>query len=82
MSKARVLEAVTEATGAEEAGRIVGFKKGDMADAAERLVEGRGWLPSVLRTAPAVEPDTPEPEAATPEEGGAADDDAYRFAAE
>ncbi len=82
VSKARVLEAVTEATGAEEAGRIVGFKKGDMADAAERLVEGRGWLPSVLRTAPAVEPDTPEPEAATPVEGGAADDDAYRFAAE
>ncbi len=82
VSKARVLEAVTEATGAEEAGRIVGFKKGDMADAAERLVEGRGWLPTVLRTAPAVDPDTPEPEARSPEEGAAADDDAYRFAAE
>jgi len=49
--KARVLEAVTEAVGAEEAGRIAGFKKGDMADAAERLLEGRGWLPPVLRTA-------------------------------
>ena len=49
--KARVLEAVTEAVGAEEAGRIAGFKKGDMADAAERLLEGRGWLPAVLRTA-------------------------------
>ncbi|QTC87046.1 ParB/RepB/Spo0J family partition protein [Brevundimonas pondensis] len=48
--KARVLEAVTEAVGPEEAGRIVGFKKGDMADAAERLLEGRGWLPPVLRT--------------------------------
>src|SRR5690606_2541047 len=31
VSKARVLEAVTDAVGAEEAGRIVGFKKGDMA---------------------------------------------------
>lgn len=47
---ARVLEAVTEAVGAEEAGRIVGFKKGDMAEAAERLLEGRGWLPPVVRT--------------------------------
>ena len=82
VSKARVLEAVTEATGAEEAGRIVGFKKGDMADAAERLVEGRGWLPTVLRTVPAVDLDAPEPEAGSREEGGAPDDDAYRFAAE
>lgn len=49
--KVRVLEAVTEAVGAGEAGRIAGFKKGDMADAAERLLEGRGWLPPVLRTA-------------------------------
>ena len=45
-----MLEAVTEAVGAEEAGRIVGFKKGDMAEAAERLLEGRGWLPPVVRT--------------------------------
>lgn len=50
--KARVMEAVTEAVGAEEAGRIAGFKKGDMADAAERLMEGRGWLPTVLLVAP------------------------------
>ncbi|WP_409018903.1 ParB/RepB/Spo0J family partition protein [Brevundimonas vesicularis] len=53
--KARVLEAVTEAVGAEEAGRIAGFKKGDMADAAERLLEGRGWLPPVLRTVEALQ---------------------------
>jgi ParB family chromosome partitioning protein len=49
VSKARVLDAVTEAVNPEEAGRIAGFKKGDMAEAAERLVEGKGWLPSVLR---------------------------------
>ena len=57
VSKARVLEAVTEAVGPEEAGRIVGFKKGDMADAAERLLEGRGWMPPVLRTAGSVADD-------------------------
>ena len=50
--KARVLEAVTEAVSAEEAARIAGLKKADMADAAEGLVEGRGWLPPLLRTAP------------------------------
>ena len=60
VAKARVLEAVAEATTAEEAGRIAGFKKGDMAEAAERLVEGKGWLPVVLRTAPAVDPDAAE----------------------
>lgn len=48
--KTRVLEAVTEAVNVEEAGRIAGFKKVDMAEAAERLVEGKGWLPPVLRT--------------------------------
>ncbi|WP_433948420.1 ParB/RepB/Spo0J family partition protein [Brevundimonas diminuta] len=72
--KARVLEAVTEAVGAEEAGRIAGMKKADMAEAAERLLEGRGWLPPVLRTE-AVEED--QTESAPPTE-----DDAYPFAAE
>jgi ParB family transcriptional regulator, chromosome partitioning protein len=74
--KTRVLEAVTEAVNAEEAGRIAGFKKGDMAEAAERLVEGKGWLPSVLRTVS---------DAAEPEDQNAdhpRDDDAYSFAAE
>ncbi|WP_313553136.1 ParB/RepB/Spo0J family partition protein [Brevundimonas sp.] len=80
VSKARVLEAVTEATTPEEAGRIAGFKKGDMAEAAERLVEGKGWLPSVLRTDAAVDPDAPEPQGEGTEPDG--DEDAYRFAAE
>ncbi|OHC96022.1 MAG: chromosome partitioning protein ParB [Sphingomonadales bacterium RIFCSPHIGHO2_01_FULL_65_20] len=81
VSKARVLEAVTEAVNAVEAGRIAGFRKADMAEAAERLVEGKGWLPAVLRTAPAgaEEPgdDGEEAGAVTPP-----DDDAYAFAAE
>jgi len=74
VSKARVLEAVTEVVGAEEAGRIAGMKKTDMAEAAERLVEGRGWLPPVLRTAADEDADT---EASSSPEG-----DAYPFAAE
>lgn len=52
VSKPRILEAVTEAVNEVEAGRIAGFKKTDMAEAAERLVEGTGWLPSILRTVP------------------------------
>jgi ParB family chromosome partitioning protein len=80
--KPRVLEAVTEAVNAEEAGRIAGFKKADMAEAAERLVEGKGWLPPVLRTAMvgsdgARSEDDGEAEAVTPQ-----GDDAYAFAAE
>ncbi len=75
--KARVLEAVTEATNADEAGRIAGFRKGDMADAAERLVEGKGWLPPLLRTAPVAAEAAARGE--TGQDGG---DDDYVFAAE
>ncbi len=74
--KARVLEAVTEAVGAEDAGQIVGFKKGDMADAAERLLEDRGWLPPVLRTIKAV------PNEPSSQEAVLATDDACSMAAE
>jgi len=73
--KTRVLEAVNEAVNSEEAGRIAGFKKGDMAEAAERLVEGKGWLPSVLRTVS----DAAEPEDQNEDYPR---DDAYSFAAE
>ncbi|MNU52632.1 hypothetical protein D3C71_416450 [compost metagenome] len=79
VSKARILDAVTEATNPEEAARIAGFKKGDMAEAAERLVEGKGWLPPLLRTAPTVDAAAPEREG---EEVEPPSDDAYCFAAE
>lgn len=72
--KTRVLEAVTEAVNPEEAGRIAGFKKGDMAEAAERLVEGKGWLPSVLRVQP--------PEVEDDARAAALTEDGYSFAAE
>lgn len=69
-----MLEAVTEAVGAEEAGRIAGMKKPDMAEAAERLLAGRGWLPPVLRTAAVEE--------ANVEDAATSDDHAYPCAAE
>ena len=78
--KARVLEAVTEAVGAEEADRIAGFKKSDMAEAAERLLEGKNWLPPVLRTAEALNDDMAQ--AGPDEEGAASSPEAYGFAAE
>lgn len=63
VSKARMLEVVSEARDAAEAERIAGFRKADMAEAAERLVEGTGWLPPLLRTAPvATDADAAEPD--------------------
>ncbi|GBQ40917.1 chromosome partitioning protein ParB [Komagataeibacter saccharivorans] len=55
VTKARILEAVREARGNEAADRIAHLKKADMAQAAERLLEGTGWLPEALRTAHAPE---------------------------
>nr|WP_313635084.1 ParB N-terminal domain-containing protein [Brevundimonas diminuta] len=78
--KTRVLEAVTEAAGAEEASRIAGFKKGDMAEAAERLLAGRGWLPPVLRTLEAA-PDEPPSEAVATAAPATAADEAFNMAA-
>ena len=55
----------------------------DMAEAAERLVEGRGWLPSVLRTQAGVPAEAQEAgEGADDETRTAPNDDAYAFAAE
>ena len=74
VSKARVLEAVEEGVSKPDADRIAGMKKADMAEAAETLIAGKGWLPPLLRTAAAeAAPDAAE---APPE------DDAYPFAAE
>jgi ParB family chromosome partitioning protein len=50
ITKARIGEAVREAVSAEAADRITGLKKPEMAEAAEQLVVGTGWLPPLLRT--------------------------------
>lgn len=50
VTKARILEAVREAISEEAAERLSGLKKQPMAEAAEQLLAGTGWLPEVLRT--------------------------------
>jgi ParB family chromosome partitioning protein len=49
VTKARILEAVREAKGEQAAQLIEDLKKADMAREAERLLEGSGWLPELLR---------------------------------
>ncbi|MDQ0504229.1 ParB/RepB/Spo0J family partition protein [Xanthobacter agilis] len=51
VTKAHILAAVREAVSDEAAERIAGLKKPEMADAAEQLLAGTGWLPAVMRTA-------------------------------
>ena len=80
VTKAHILEAVTEGVSEDAASRIVDMKKQDMAQAAEQLLAGTGWLPTVLRTpeAAAVQPSEAEAPEARAEEG----DDFYAVAAE
>lgn len=51
VTKARIGDAVREAVSSEAADRIAGLKKAEMAEAAERLLAGTGWLPALLRRA-------------------------------
>ncbi|WP_454745864.1 ParB/RepB/Spo0J family partition protein [Ciceribacter selenitireducens] len=51
VTKAHILAAVREAVGDEAADRIATMKKQPMAEAAEPLLLGTGWLPPLLRTA-------------------------------
>lgn len=55
VTKAHILEAVTEGVSEDAARRIADKKKPEMAQEAEQHLAGTGWLPAVLRT--------PEPEA-------------------
>lgn len=50
VTKARILQAVTEAKGQQSAERISHLKKGDMASEAQILMADSGWLPEPLRT--------------------------------
>jgi ParB family transcriptional regulator, chromosome partitioning protein len=50
VTKPRILEAVREAKGEPSAQLIDHLKKAEMANEAERLLEGTGWLPEPLRT--------------------------------
>ena len=51
VSKDRIVQAVREGVSAQSADNIARMKKQAMAEAAEAALAGKGWLPSVLRTA-------------------------------
>ena len=92
VTKAHIVEAVTEGVSEDAARRIAGMKKPDMAQAAEQLLAGTDWLPAVLRTPKAEQPapveaeDTgtvAQPSEAEAPETGAEDGEAfYAVAAE
>ena len=50
VAEARILAAVREAKGDDAARSLEGMKKGEMAETAEGLLAGSGWLPEPLRT--------------------------------
>ncbi|MDX8536017.1 ParB/Srx family N-terminal domain-containing protein [Mesorhizobium abyssinicae] len=50
ITKAHILAAVCEAVSNEAADRLVSLKKQPMAEAAEQLLAGTGWLPVLMRT--------------------------------
>ncbi|MBZ9803394.1 ParB/RepB/Spo0J family partition protein [Mesorhizobium sp. ES1-6] len=50
ITKANILAAVGEAVGGEAAERLAALKKQPMAEAAEQLLAGTGWVPALLRT--------------------------------
>jgi ParB family chromosome partitioning protein len=50
ITKAHILDAVREAASEEAVDRLSALKKQPMAEAAEQLLAGTGWLPAVLRT--------------------------------
>lgn len=51
ITKERILAAVREAVFDDAATRFADLKRPEMAQAAEQLLVGTGWLPFVLRTA-------------------------------
>jgi ParB family chromosome partitioning protein len=50
VTKARILQAVREVKGEQAAQLIDHLKKGEMAERAQELLAGSGWLPEPLRT--------------------------------
>jgi len=80
VTKARILEAVREAVSNDAADRLAHMKKQDMAEAAEQLLAGTGWLPALLRTGRAAQGPAESPQADTETEPK--DTEAYALAAE
>lgn len=83
VTKAHIVAAVAEGVSEDAATRIADMKKPDMAQAAEQLLAGTGWLPHVLRTA---QPEVDQPASVKVEDAEAAEpvdeEAAYAVAAE
>lgn len=71
VTKAGILAAVREGAGDDAARRIEDMKKDAMAENAEALLAGKGWLPHRLRV-PVAQVPTPEPVPGEAEDAGAA----------
>ncbi|MDB5575368.1 MAG: chromosome partitioning protein ParB [Bradyrhizobium sp.] len=76
VTKAHIVAAVADGVSQEAATRIADMKKPDMAQAAEQLLAGSGWLPAVMRTpkpeaveAEAVAPDAEQADGTEPQAG-------------
>jgi ParB family chromosome partitioning protein len=86
VTKARILQAVGEARGEDAAARIAHFKKAEMAEQAQVLLDGTGWLPEPLRTPGGPVTAAPESEAEPPlfepEHGAGAPAEVWPIAAE
>ncbi|OSI73808.1 hypothetical protein BSZ21_06360 [Bradyrhizobium canariense] len=54
VTKAVIVEAVRQGVSEEAAAQLADLKKPAMAEAAERLLADKGWLPTVLRLPQAV----------------------------
>ncbi|ODA19757.1 hypothetical protein A9G00_33815 [Achromobacter xylosoxidans] len=54
VSKDRIAAVVAEAVGEAQAKPLLAMKKGDAAAAAEQLLEGKGWVPEIMRGQPAL----------------------------
>lgn len=79
VTKDGIISAVREAVGVEAAERIASMKKDAMTEAAEHLLAGTGWLPTVMRTSIAgsmLDIETNQ------SDGTLVDEDAYTIAAE
>jgi ParB family chromosome partitioning protein len=85
VTKPHILAAVREAVSDEAADRMADMKKQDMAEAAEQLLAGTGWLPALMRTPEPAWLTKQQPEAletAAAEDAARANDDGYPVAAE
>jgi hypothetical protein len=79
VTKARIVQAVLETRGEQAAQAIASPKKGEMAEKAEELLTGTGWLPEPLRRPgqlrgvsgleAAAVPDAPTPDREADQEG-------------